>query len=214
MKKQEVFGFLAIILAVNAVLYYFAISQQQSWLYDENALMENLQAATALCAGFIALILPKQNNHLAKVAGYAFGFLGLAIFLREVDVERLPYDIPAFLVWLGHGIGRNLMLVVLLALVLWQTKPVTGLIKNNLGALITTPVGLLMGSALAVLLLSDLFERGVIGGASHVFYEELMELNGFALFLFASTLIRSSFEKFGVEINQEVEFFTPANQAG
>ena len=189
-------AFILVILA-NIVLYYFVVNQTQHWVYGENSLMENLQAAVAVIAGLTALLLPKQGNHFLKVVGYAFAFLGLAIFLREVDVERLPYDIPALLLWLGHGLGRNLMLVIVLALVLWQATPLIKTIKNNFLEMIPTPAGLLMGSSFILLLLSDVFEKNIIGGANHVFYEELMELDAYFLFLFAALFIRTSFERFG-----------------
>ena len=197
MKKPFVISTLVIMILANAALYYYVVTQAHHWIYGENSLMENMQAGLAVLAGLTALVLPKQGNHFLKVVGYAFAFLGLAIFLREVDVERLPYDVPAVLLWLGHGFGRNLMLVVILAVVIWQATPLFKTIKSNFLEIILTPTGLLMGSSFILLLLSDVFEKSILGGANHVFYEELMELDAYFLFVFAALFINTSFEKFG-----------------
>ncbi len=49
-----------------------------------------------------------------------------------------------------------------------------------------------MMSAFLLLLLSDVFEKSILGGHYHVFYEELMELNGYFLFLVAAMHLKAS----------------------
>ena len=199
LKKSLALSSFAVILLANALLYHFVVTQANYWIYGENSLLENMQALIALTAGLIGLFQPKNNNHLLRVVGYSFAFLGLAIFLREVDVEKLPYDIPALLLWLGHGTGRNIVLVILLSLIIWQAKSLLSTIKNNFKPLLFSPAGRLMASSFILLLLSDLFEKSIIGGAQHVFYEELMELDAYFLFLFAALVIRPSFAGLNTE---------------
>ncbi len=205
MKRSLVLSYVAAMTLANALMYYFVITQAHHWIYDENSLLENIQALVALIAGFAGLLQFKNNNHLLRVIGYAFAFLGLAVFLREVDVERLPYDIPALLLWLGHGFGRNIMLVILLSLVLWQAKPLFSTIRENFRPLIFSSTGLLMTGSFLLLLLSDLFEKSILGGALHVFYEEMIELDAYILFLIAALTYRYSLSSFNTHQPVEVQ---------
>ena len=182
-------------LLANGLLYFFAVQNNVEWLYSENALMENVQAIVALIAAMVGLITCIRYQGLTSAAAFACAVLGWSIFLREVDVERLHYNIPQALVWLGHGIGRNSMLLILWIGVFWQIKKQFASIKQNFRSLVFSPSGKLLLISFGLLILSDLFEKHILGGLHHVFYEELMELDAFLLFLLAALLIKISVAK-------------------
>ncbi len=77
---------------------------------NENGLMENLQALTlGLGALYCLLAATRQARRHGQfvLLSLALGLFGF--FLREVDVEKL--DLPASLIALGSGAGRNLLLL-------------------------------------------------------------------------------------------------------
>lgn len=87
----------------------FAVWLQTPGITKENGLMENLQAL-ALALGTLVsvagMLLP--DRRYPRFFFFVLTFMLLALFLREVDVER--FDLPAILIFLGSGTGRNLLL--------------------------------------------------------------------------------------------------------
>ncbi len=76
---------------------------------EENRLMENLQALFLL--GGLACALCSALNRKSPFPAWIPWMLALfflTLFLREIDLDRL--DLPGWLISLGSGKGRNLML--------------------------------------------------------------------------------------------------------
>lgn len=84
------------------------------WIQDpaianENHVMENLQAASLAIGVLVGSVaLARSRSWSAQFIFMAMTLAMLVLFLREVDVEKL--DLPFFLIALGSGTGRNLLM--------------------------------------------------------------------------------------------------------
>jgi hypothetical protein len=166
-------GLLALAIYLGILL---ALWLQSPGIARENGLMENLQAL-ALAAGVLvsvaALLLPDRRR--PRFIYFALTIFLLALFLREVDVDKL--DLPGALIALGSGTGRNLLLAgaALLALVVFARDyrtlgpAVLALLKHR--ACYPFYLGILL------YLLGDIFEKRWLGLSrpTCLFLEELCE---------------------------------------
>lgn len=182
-----------VIALLNVAAYFIAVFAGHTALYAENNILENLQAIFALFAALVGVLHTRHNDSLLRLTGLYFTVLGLSVFLREVDVERLHYNIPTTLTWFGHGVGRNILLATLWFTLFWLTVKLWRKdIKPYLSQLFLSPTAILMACSFALLLVSDLCERNIFGNRHHVFYEEMFELNGYILFFAAAITAKLS----------------------
>jgi hypothetical protein len=102
-----------VIFVFITILFYFSYAVyalNQSSIYLENGLLENIQVITLFlaCVSFIFPVFSQSRSD--KLMLMFFSFLCFSFILREVDVEEI--DIAYFLIFIGHGIGRNIMLII------------------------------------------------------------------------------------------------------
>ncbi|WP_373033508.1 hypothetical protein [Sulfurovum sp.] len=124
----------------------------------------------------------------AKLASFGLSLLSLTFLLRELDVEKL--DIPYFLIILGSGLGRNLLLGSLWIILLILTLKYISVEKKKIVAFLFSTSGqLLMFSAL-LLVLGVMMDKNVFSLQLMTtrFYEELLELLAYCFLFFVSIL--------------------------
>ncbi|MGZ8188892.1 MAG: hypothetical protein ACXWTN_09050 [Methylosarcina sp.] len=146
--------------------------------------MENLQGILLFIAGltYSQAVLYVQKSHRLLPLGGAL--LCLSFLLRELDVEK--FDLPGWIILLGSGYGRNILLISLCLLV------VVLLIKNHkhyLPAVLNllsrkTGIFAILGGFLLVL--GSLFDDELFDVKLYQFYEELTEMNGYYFILLSA----------------------------
>lgn len=152
-------------------------------VYDENSLLENTQAVTLFFA-FLMFLAPVVNSaRRDRLLAAFFGMLALGFILRELDVERL--NVPEFLILIGSGDGRNLLLAMgflfILVIALFNSRYYINLASCFLRA----RVGVTAMLAGIFLVLGDMFED--IHVAHNMLFEESLELVGYAFFMAAAS---------------------------
>lgn len=150
-------------------------------VYQENALLENLQALILSISFFVFLMVLKEKRNDRTLVLF-FAILCLSFVLRELDVER--FDLPEIIIFLGAGKGRNFMLLAGFSTTLFFFIKHRVAYNKVLRAFISSPMFRLLMAAMVALIASDIFERSSLD--HHVYYEEISELFGYTLLLVAS----------------------------
>ncbi len=175
--------FFIALAAISAISAIAVFGFDYTSVYQENRWLENMQVLV-LVAGFVislrALVKGERNDKLVL----AFvAFLMYSFTLRELDVETL--SVPAWVVSMGSGTGRNIIgaivLLTILAIGLFNVKYYWGLAKSAF----KHPLIKYLAACIAFLLVSDVAER-LTFLAHYAFYEELAELLGFSMLLCAA----------------------------
>ena len=151
----------------------------QTTIYAENGLIENIQVLTLSIAClffFLPIVRQKRNDKLFLLF---FAFLCLACVLREVDIEDL--NVPNFLIVIGSGAGRNIILATgFFAIFSYSLSNVTHY-KKVLRSFLSR-CGIVIVTAGILLFIGDFFEK--VSLIQHrMFYEEMFELSGYVLIL-------------------------------
>jgi hypothetical protein len=111
--------------------------------------------------------------------------------LRELDIEHIP-GMPALVVNLGSGTGRNLMLaggwLLILGLTLIHVRQERPHLMSLMRAWFQSPAFLLMALAATLLVLSEFFEKELSHWWANEFFEELSEFNGFCCLVLAGLI--------------------------
>jgi hypothetical protein len=181
------------LLLINASFFYEVEVGGNTEIVKEDHALENYQVILLFICGAVylqTLFFAQKEQKLFPGAG---ALLCFSFILRELDIEK--FDLPQIVILLGHGLGRNIMLISLWLLV-------TGLFirnyKHYLGIafnLLKTRSALLMFAGGLLLIVGDLFEDKVFGVKFHQLYEELSELNGYFFILFASLSLSSDLQR-------------------
>jgi hypothetical protein len=167
--------------ALNGLFFYLILGGGHTHLYDENHLIENIQAG-ALALAFLWLLgAAARRNEFTKWLTLFFATVCLTMFLREVDVEDL--NVAGALKLAGSGLGRDLILglgfISLLVCYVRFYRHLTG----QVAYLIRSRVAVLsiVGSVLFVF-------GGVFEELDLQLLEEMTEMNGALLILIAALL--------------------------
>lgn len=162
---------------------YQVFTLGSSKVYAENGLLENLQAVllVSACMIFISAIIRGQRSD--KLILFACALLCYGFFLRELDVQKL--DVPALLILLGSGIGRNLTLLLATLLVLVMAGRNARHYGRAIRAYLRLPLFWLFVAAAVVLYSGDYFETAD-ALQHHEFFEEGLELLAYGLILLAA----------------------------
>jgi hypothetical protein len=172
-----------VIFVFIIILFYFSYAVyalNQSSIYLENGLLENIQVITLFlaCVSFIFPVFSQSRSD--KLMLIFFSFLCFSFILREVGVEEL--DIAYFLIFIGHDIGRNIMLIIgfssMTLYAIFHFEYYRKLVKvffSSRGSKIIIPATIL-------LYVGDFFEHSH-SILHYVFLEEMFELSGYVLIL-------------------------------
>jgi hypothetical protein len=172
-----------VIMIFLGLLYYVGYSVyvfNQTSIYAENRLLENAQVFILALAGLIFSLPTVYQKRTDKLLLIFFAFLCLSFILREVDVEEL--NIPNILIFIGSGIGRNVLVVAgfvsILSCAIYNITHYKIVLRNFLLSI----DGVLIITAGMLLFLGEYFEDA--HSFSHnVFLEEASELLSYVLIL-------------------------------
>lgn len=165
----------------------FQLWQQRPTIAQENDLLELGQsgflllacATLALRAGRI-----QARENLNKPVFAALGLLTLAMFLREVDIDKLGTS-P---VWaLAEKVLRGIAAIAVLNFS-FSLLPKIKLLLRNVGKILQTPIVMLAVLALVLYICSWPFDKRIIlvNKPLSQFIEEIIELNACYLFALAA----------------------------
>lgn len=194
-------------LIVTDLFFYYQVEIIKNLsVFKENQLLENLQGILLFIAGltYAQAILHVQKPYRLLPMGGAL--LCLSFLLRELDVEK--FDLPQWIILLGSGYGRNIMLVSLWLLVV-------GLLVKNYKHWLPVALDLLfsrtgifaiLGGLL--LILGSLFDDEVFDVKMYQFYEELSEMNGYYFILLSALSLCLDLSS---RSSQEIFAYQPAN---
>ena len=175
----------AIIILVIFWSGYSVYIRQDFSVFDENNILENLQALILLAVIAVYIMPIFQGHRTDKLLCLFFVWLAVVFFLREVDVDRL--NVHAFLHQWGAGSGRNLLLGLGLAcmvvLALMKLRFYFTLAKS----FVSNAAGIMAMKAGALLLVGDLCEK--LTFTHNIFYEEIFELIAYGVLLRAGSLL-------------------------
>jgi membrane-associated PAP2 superfamily phosphatase len=172
-----------IIMIFLGLLYYVGYSVyvlNQTSIYAENRFLENAQVFILALAGLIFSLPIAYQKRTDKLLLLFFAFLCLSFILREVDVEEL--NIPNILIYIGSGIGRNVLVVAgfvsILSCAIYNITHYKTVLRNFLLSI----DGVLIIIAGVLLFVGEYFEDA--HSLSHnVFLEEATELLSYVLIL-------------------------------
>ena len=173
-----------IILVIFWSGYSVYVSQDFS-VFDENNILENLQALTLLAVIAVYIIPIFQSHRTDRLLCLFFVWLAIFFFLREVDVERL--NVHAFWHKWGAGSGRNLLLGIGLACMVLLALMKLSVYITLAKSFVSSTAGMTAIRAGALLLVGDLCEK--LTFTHNVFYEEVFELIAYGVLLRAGSLL-------------------------
>ena len=164
---------------------YSVYIRQDFSVFDENNILENLQALTLLAVIAIYIMPIFQAHRTDKLLCLFFVWLAIFFFLREVDVDSL--NIHAFLHKWGAGSGRNLLLGIGLACIVLLALMKLRFYITLARCFVSSAAGIMAIKAGALLLVGDLCEK--LTFTHNVFYEEVFELIAYGVLLRAGSLL-------------------------
>jgi hypothetical protein len=183
---------ISIFLLVDIILTYLIFIKGNSHVYQENELIENLQAILLTISCIVFLIYSPFVERSLSLIPLSLSLLCFSFLLRELDVE--DFAIPAFFRLIGSGTGRNVMLSVLwiftITYMVFSSLPFRKIISSYL----SSKSGVMLLICAGFLIAGALFDSGIIGLEYSTFYEEFLELNGYYMLLMGSLMSHRSLQ--------------------
>jgi hypothetical protein len=159
-------------------------------VYSENGLLENMQVGLIAASCFFFLtplalkMKPEKLTHL-----FCF-WLCYSFLVRELDIERL--DAPDFLVLIGSGMGRNIILALGFISLTGYGFSKFSYYKEVGLAFLKSMSGLLLMLGGLFLVIGTLFEISSSIN-QNVLFEELFELGGYCFILVSALSLNFSY---------------------
>ncbi len=144
-----------------------------STIYAENGLLENMQALLLTVSSVLFLTPLVLQRKPVKLILLFCALLSCSFALRELDIERFP--VHNFLILIGSGTGRNIILSVAFAALLLYAGFRFSYYWHAGMTFLRSRSGLLLILAGLFLVIGTLFEKSD-WMVYHVFYEEISEL--------------------------------------
>lgn len=167
-----------VVIAANVSVVIVSITQNNTNLHAENALLENIQATFLAMAALGYLFLrprsPGERNVYLGVALLSFSFV-----LRELDLDRM--NVPLLARTLGSGPGRVVLLSglwILLSAHAWRSiSAKVQFLRQFLGS----QLFLVLLAAFCLLLLGAMMDKNIFSMTQARLAEELLETNAYLL---------------------------------
>lgn len=190
---------LSIILIANFFFAYLKFIKGDSHFYQENDLLENLQAILLGISCIIFIISSIFLEKRSSLILLSFALLCLTFFLREVSLE--DFDLPELLIYFGSGNLRHIVLRTLWVLIILYMALNFHNMKKLVGYYLLSKAGILMLICASLLYASDIFERWFGEANNSEFFEELLEFNAYYFLFWSALFSRSSLQGIKVYIN-------------
>lgn len=171
--KSLYFYLLGLTLALDIVFIYWGYQTNPERLVQENGLIENIQAILLLFSAGLFLFNSTIGPKGERLIMLFFSFLSFAFFLREVDVEKL--GLPIAFEYLFSGLGRNLLLSMLLSAILLRGFSRFRHYWQHSLAFLYSIKGVLIITTGSLLVIGDVME-GLKTLENHVLLEESFEV--------------------------------------
>jgi len=154
-----------------------------SSIYMENGFLENIQVLFLSLSCIIIFYLIVYQKRADKLFLSLFFLTCLTFILREIDVE--DFNIPYVLIFIGSGVGRNVMLtigfLIIFFCIMFHVKHYKGVLRRYL----MSRECVLVATAGMFLCLGEVIEKSLL--VSHnMFWEEMSELIGYGLILLSA----------------------------
>ena len=180
--------FFFLMIAFWSAYSYFALGNLQ--ISQEDGFLENGQVFFLIAACILFLIPVFKRCTNGRLILLFCSWLCLNFVLREVDVEN--YDVPGWMIFIGSGMGRNLILLAgYVAIFMAASLKMKYYFGQSLRFLRSKEAFLLILGGV-FLILGLVFEK-YWDVPHHEFWEELMEFVGYFLIVLSS--IASNFRR-------------------
>ena len=176
---------LALVWIVGVIFWslFSGVWLENTSVFSENGLLENVQALTLIITLFFFLVPIFNRFRSDRLLGVFFSFLTLSFILRELDIET--FDLPNILILMGSGQGRNLLLAVgILSTIGFALFKFRYYLDLSV-CFLKSRTGFACLGAGMFLVVGDIFENVQI--PLNVLYEESFELIGYSLLLIAAS---------------------------
>lgn len=190
--KTLVWIILTVLFSLNAVFIYQVVMAGQSGAIEENNMVEMIQLAWLLIAGIIFFV----SRHHKSIPMHYISFPAVALcfsfIIREMSVKST--SAPDWLIYIIDGHGYKILM-----LAIWL--PILTFIYRNFKSywamfmqLLFSKTFWLLVLAFALLLFSALFDKSIIVVEYFKLYEEILEMNAYALIVLAALQIKKDLD--------------------
>ena len=186
-------GVIASVAVLSLILAWSVIQQGLVILYDENQMMEHLQLALILAAGWtfwrsdwceMDEVSPQTRRQLRWLALTATALM-FSFFMREMSVKHIG---PEWLVYWVDGTGFKILMALIWLPLLYSLARSFSCYWSLMKNAFNSHFFLYAMVSLALLLVGAVFDKEVFKPEFFRFYEEVAELNAYA-WLLASALL-------------------------
>jgi hypothetical protein len=190
--SPTILGLIAILLIDASFIYEVEIEGNTEIVKENHALENNQVIMLFICwAVYLQTLFDTQKDR--KLFPCAGALLCLSFILRELDVEK--FDLPQIIILIGHGLGRNIMLIGLwLLVIVLFIRNYKHYLEFSIYLLMTRSALLMIAGGL-LLFVGNLFEDRVFSVNYHQLYEELSELTAYSLILLASLNLSADLQR-------------------
>ncbi len=185
---KALFAFMLLsLLFVNICL--FLAGRVHLELFAENSAIENVEVSF-LILGLFTFIHGLWFCHTMSIAACGLTIC-LGFVLRELDIEE--FDFAHWIIFLGSGIGRNVLLAVLgiFSIVLFLKQ----MSISKLVDLLKTNFAVCIYMVFCFLVLSWIFDKKVFALKYNLIFEELSELNAYFLIVVSSIIYHFEYKR-------------------
>lgn len=173
--------------AVNVWLLKLPVTDH---LLSEQGVFEQLQNIFNLLSmitfALCTLIKTDDKKHLQASL---LALMSLSILLREIEIQ--DFDLPAFIIWLGHGTGRTILLLTLWPIALYCARSLFTAFWSTLKTAFRYPSAWFYLFGVVFLFAGMFFDKQWLSapaGLPMVWIEEILETNGYLLMVFSAFL--------------------------
>ncbi|PID65685.1 MAG: hypothetical protein CR975_06150 [Gammaproteobacteria bacterium] len=168
------------LLLVNILIFQLGKTHLE-W-FAENGVVENIEVGFLVLASLV-FAYAYRSCHTRSIALCSV-VVCLGFILREVDVE--DFELPAWVIFVGSGTGRNIILAVLV--VIAMISFVKEMNYEKMLLLLKSYFAVCLYMVFCFLLCSWLFDKAVFDFAYNLLGEELSESSAYLLILTASII--------------------------
>jgi hypothetical protein len=186
---------LFIMLVSTSAFSIQVIHYDQAYLYGENQLMEHVQILLLLMVGIVFWSTADQKNWSIVKASSAclslLAYLGAALsfsfILREMSVKQSNID---WLIFFVDGQGFKIIMAMVWLPLLYKAFQFRREYIEIVKKAILSPTALFLMAAVSLLAFGALFDKEIVVVEYFRFYEEILEMNGYAFMLMAALSFR------------------------
>ena len=200
------------LISLNAIFSYQVIFQGQNLAIEENNVVEMLQLGWLVVAGIVFYATRRHHALPVHYVTVPAVILCFSFIIREMSVKSI--GAPEWLIFFIDGHGYKLLMAAIwipvLTFIYKHFKCYWHLFKQ----LLFSTTFWLLSVAASLLLISALFDKSVIVIEHFKFYEEILEMNAYALIVVAALQLKNDLlYHWAKSQNEQATNFNPEHQA-